>query len=182
MKPVVNFKAVRKLFSKDHPPFVILHQQKLIYISKEAGEVLDISNPAWPLHQSPAASLFKNDTLPVSSSNPTSDVLDLIQLFRSQPHLSRLLRCYLQLNQPEVASFARWALRELIPQATREKKTQHFTRNGLHLIYLDDKQRYEHLRQILVVPGGIEAKTGYRISGIDDEEDPVKGGESCPKR
>ena len=50
MEPVVNFKAVRKLLAKDHSPFIILHQQKLIYISKEAGEILDMSNPAWPLH------------------------------------------------------------------------------------------------------------------------------------
>ena len=182
MKSVVNFEAVRKFLSKDHPPFVILHQQKLIYICKEAGDILDISNPAWPLQQSPPASLVKNDALPISSSHQTGDVLDLIQLFRSQPHLYGLLRCYLQLNKPQVVAFARWALRELIPQATREKKTQHFTRNGLHLIYLDDKKRYKHLRQILVVPGGIEAKTGSRISGIDEEEDPVKGGEPCPKR
>jgi hypothetical protein len=41
MKPVVTVKALRKLLSKDHPPFVILYQHKLIYIGKEAGEILD---------------------------------------------------------------------------------------------------------------------------------------------
>ena len=46
---------------------------------------------------------------------------------------------------------------------------------------LEDKKRYSHIRQVLVVPGGIEAKVGDRISGIDDEGNPNKGGEPCSK-
>ena len=83
MKSVVNFEAVRKFLSKDHPPFVILHQQKLIYICKEAGEILDISNPAWPLQQSSAKSINKLNPLPVISSNQTNELLALIQHFLS---------------------------------------------------------------------------------------------------
>ena len=115
------------------------------------------------------------------SSNQTNETLALIQHFGSHLHLSRLLKSYLQLNKPEVVSFARWALRELIPQASNQKKTQHFTRNGLQLMGLEDNNRHRHIRQVLVVPGGIEAKVGGRISGIDDEENPNKGGEPCQK-
>ena len=115
MTPVVNVKAVRKLFLKNYPPFVIPPQQKLIYTSKEAGEALDISNPAWPLQQSLTKSLHELDSLSVIFSNQTDEALVLIQQFRAHPHCFRLLRCYLRLNKPEVASSARWGLRELIP-------------------------------------------------------------------
>ncbi len=180
MEPVTNFKAVRKLLSKDHSPFVILHQQKLIFISKEAGEVLDISNPAWPFRHSPTQSINKQNSLPMISSNPTNDLLDFFHNAPSHLHLSQLLSCYLQLNKPEVVAFTHWAIREVIPQADKQKKTQHFTRNGLQLMRLEDKKRHQHIRQVLVVPGGIEARIAGRISGIDEEENSSKGGEPCP--
>ena len=143
-------------------------------------EVLFISNPAWSLQQSPAKTNTKSNSLPVISSSQTNELLALIQHFRSPIQHSRLLKYYFHLNKPEIATFARWALRELIPQAARQKKTQHFTRNCLQLMGLEDKKRYSHIRQVLVAPGGIEAKIGGRISGIDDEGNPKKGGEPCP--
>ena len=125
---------------------------------------------------------FKSDSLPVISSNRADENLALICKSRSHLHLSRLTRFYLQLNRPEVALFSLWALRELIALAEKQKEAQHFTRNGLQLMGLVDEKQHGQIRQVLVVPSGIEAKVSGRISGIDEEGNPGKGGETCPKR
>ena len=99
-------------------------------VAKEADEVLDISNPAWPLQQSPAPSNNKLNSLPVISSNETNKLLALILHFQSSIQHSGLLKYYLHLNKPEIATLACWVLSDVVPQEARQKKTQHFTGNG----------------------------------------------------
>lgn len=65
--------------------------------------------------------------------------------------------------------------------ADKQKKTQHLSRNGLQLMRLKNKKRHQHIRQVLVAPGSIEANVGGKIPGIDNKGKPDKGGETCPK-
>jgi hypothetical protein len=46
---------------------------------------------------------------------------------------------------------------------------------------LIEKKPRHHIRQVLVAPGGMEARVSGRISGIDEDRNPIKGGDPCSK-
>ncbi len=159
MKLIYNYEDFRKPFKNSRSDYKFLHHQKLIFITKESADLQPMLNPELLTKLSTTNYPDRDQyLLPVVSSDTDNKDLAFILNRSSFLNPARFTRCLLQINQPNSALIIQWVIRELIPYAEKLKKSIEFTKDGIQLIEMADKQQNREPQQVLFAPVWVDSK------------------------
>jgi prophage antirepressor-like protein len=137
----VNTSAlVKSLSFEEHPLHVFLFNGKIAFLTKEVGEILDISSPTQSLRQSKTLeSGVDYDTISTLLLGEVNNLFTSIGNHASILYLSGFFLFVLRSNKPIAILFTRWAIQEAIPMALAKRQTPELTPEDLKQMELAAK-------------------------------------------